>query len=75
MKIVSVFSAIFLFIFTGWSGNKQLGNSDGAPITVDVTKTYSSKKERILQDFMNVEYIALETKNGFYNQGVVLDIR
>ena len=43
-------------------------------ITVDVTKNYSSKKELILQDFMDVEYIALETNDDFLHQGVVMDI-
>ena len=40
-------------------------------ITVDVNKSYSSKKELILQDFMDVEYIALETNDDFVNQGFV----
>ena len=43
-------------------------------ITVDVTKRYSTRKKLILQDFMDVEYIALETNDEFVNQGVVLDI-
>jgi hypothetical protein len=41
-------------------------------ITVDVTKNYSPKKELILQDFMDVEYIALETNDDFLCQGIVL---
>ena len=56
---------------TGCGGNKQ---STDDFITVDVTKNYSSKKELILQDFMDVEYIALETNDDFLNQGFVLDI-
>ena len=43
-------------------------------IKVDVTKNYSSTKEMILQDFTDVEYIALETNDDFVNQGVVMDI-
>ena len=43
-------------------------------ITVDVRRNYSSKKELILQDFMDVEYIVLETNDDFVNQGVVLDV-
>ena len=43
-------------------------------ITVDVTNSYFSKRKMILQDFMNVEYIVLETKDEFYNQGFVADI-
>jgi hypothetical protein len=56
---------------TGCGRNRQ--SSDDI-ITVDVTKSYSPKKELILQDFMDVEYIPLETKDGFLNQGFVLDI-
>ena len=41
-------------------------------ITVDVTKSsYSPKKELILQDFMDVEYIPLETNDEFVNHGNV----
>ena len=43
-------------------------------ITVDVRRNYSSQKELILQDFMDVEYIALETNDDFLNQGRVMDI-
>jgi hypothetical protein len=43
-------------------------------LEVDVRKSFSSKKELNLQDFMEVEYIALETNDDFVNQGVVLDI-
>ena len=53
-------------------GQRRAINDD--LITVDVRKSYSSKKELILQDFMDVEYIALETNNDFLNQGIVRDI-
>jgi hypothetical protein len=53
-------------------GQRQAVNND--LIKVDVTKSYSPKKELILQDFMDVEYIALETTDDFVNQGVMLDI-
>ena len=44
-------------------------------ITVDVRRSYLvDKKELILQDFVDVEYIALETNDDFLNQGVVMDI-
>ena len=43
-------------------------------ITVDVTKSHTTKKELIIQDFMDVEYIALETNDDFLNQGLVMDI-
>jgi hypothetical protein len=42
-------------------------------ITVNVTANYP-KKGLILQDFMDVEYIALETTDEFLTQGVVMDI-
>ena len=71
MKKISAILATILFLMTGCGGNKQ--SSDDF-ITVDVTKSYSLKKELILQDFMDVEYIALETNNDFLNQGFVQDI-
>ncbi len=40
-------------------------------ITVDVTKNSFPKKELVLQDFMDVEYIPLETNDEFVNQGFV----
>ena len=43
-------------------------------ITVDVTKTDYPKKDLALQDFMDVEYVALETNDEFLNQGIILDI-
>jgi len=52
-------------------GQRQVDNDD--IITVDVTKSYP-KKELILQDFMDVEYIPLETNDEFVNQGFVMDI-
>ena len=42
-------------------------------ITVDVTANYP-KKELVLQEFMDVEYIPLETGGEFYCQGIVLAI-
>ena len=43
-------------------------------ITVNVRRNYSQKKELILQDFMDVEYVVLETNDEFLNQGIVLDV-
>ena len=43
-------------------------------IKVDVRKKYTPKKELILQDFMDVEYVALETNDDFLNQGIVQDV-
>ena len=51
----------------GCGGNKQTSDDF---ITVDVTKSYP-KKELILQDFMDVEYVALETTDEFLCQDQV----
>jgi len=67
MKNVNIYFLILL-LMTGCGGNKQSGNDD--LITVNVTKSYP-QKELILQDFMDVEYIPLETGSEFYTQGVV----
>ena len=60
-----------LILGCGGRGGEQLSDD---VITVDVTKSYPQKKEIILQDFMDVEYIALETNKDFLNQGLVMDI-
>lgn len=51
-------------------GNKPLADDF---ITVDVNADYP-EKELILQDFMDVEYIPLETTDEFITQGVVQDV-
>lgn len=58
---------ILLVVWAGCGGNIL---SDNEIITVDVSKSYP-KKELILQDFMDVEYIALETTDEFLTQGLV----
>jgi len=63
--------AIILFLAAGFVGCKQSDTNN--LITVDVTKSYL-EKELILQDFMDVEYIPLETNNEFVTQGVVMAI-
>ena len=57
-----------LFILMGCGTDK----SDSL-ITVDVTANYP-EKELVLQDFMDVEYIALETTDEFLTQGLVKDV-
>ncbi len=57
-----------LSVITGCENNKQ---STEDVITVDVTKNSHPKKNLILQDFMDVEYIPLETNNHFINQGLL----
>lgn len=63
--------AIILFVAAGLIGCKQ--SDTNHLITLDVTKSYP-KKELIIQDFMDVEYIPLETKDKFVSQGVVMAI-
>ena len=72
MKKTIFISLMCLIITAGSSGQSQTINDE--LIAVDVTKSYSSKKELVLQDFMDVEYIALETNDDFLNQGVVMDV-
>lgn len=65
MKGVITISAMILFLMTGCEGNKQ---STDNLITVDVIANYP-EKELILQDFMDVEYIPLETTDEFITAG------
>jgi len=71
MKRATTTLVIILLVMAGCGENKQPTDD---VITVDVTKSYSQKKELILQDFMDVEYIALETNSDFLHQGFVQDI-
>jgi len=71
MKKVNVFLIIILLaVMAGCGRNKQ---SNDVLIIIDVSKSYP-KKELILQDFMDVEYIVLETTDDFLTQGSILDI-
>ena len=70
-KVNTIFAIIILIIVVGCKGDKK---STDEFITVDITKSYTSKKELILQDFMDVEYIPLETNDNFVNQGFVMDM-
>ena len=73
MKTAKSILAIIMVVVAGCGdGNKQsiVIRSNDDLITVDVTKSYP-KKELILQDFMDVEYIPLETTDEFLTQGVV----
>jgi hypothetical protein len=62
--------ALFLFLIAGCTGSQQ---STDDVITVDVTASYP-KKELILQDFLDVEYVPLETTDEFTCQDLVLDV-
>ena len=68
MKGATIF---FLFILLTTTGCKRQNQTADDLITVDVTKNSFPKKELILQDFMDVEYIPLETNDEFVNQGCV----
>ena len=52
---------------------EKINNQQNELITVDVTKNYP-EKELTLQDFMDVEYIPLETNDEFVTQGKVMAI-
>jgi hypothetical protein len=67
-KLISVIT--LLVVITGCGGSKQSAEDF---ITVDVTAKYP-EKELILQDFMDVEYIPLETTDEFICQDLVKDI-
>lgn len=62
-----------LLLIGGCSGGKQSGNKDNTSIIVNVEKDYP-EKELKLQDFMDVEYIVLESSDEFLCQGRIFDI-
>jgi hypothetical protein len=72
LGITKITSIIVLAVVMSGCGK---GNNQATDelITVDVTASYP-EKELILQDFMDVEYVALETTDEFLTQGVVEDI-
>ena len=74
MKRSTTISATILFVMFGFIGCNQSKPQSEGLITVDVTNTDYPIKELILQDFMDVEYIALETNDDFINQGFVQSI-
>lgn len=68
MKRLNLILLFVLFVLVGCQVDSE--QSEDNFITVDVTKRYPTKK-LVLQDFMVVEYIPLETNDDFVNQGVV----
>ncbi|WP_302612560.1 6-bladed beta-propeller, partial [Parabacteroides goldsteinii] len=68
MKSRNLMLGAILFILMGCGVDK----SDSL-ITVDVTVNYP-KKELVLQDFMDVEYIPLETTDEFVVKGKITDV-
>ena len=73
MKRSTTISAAILFMISGFIGCNQPKPKSEGFITVDVTATYP-KKELILQDFMEVEYIPLESTDSFITMAHVQDI-
>lgn len=68
MKNVNSLLIFVLFIIVICGGCKRTGIQNDNFVSVDVTASYPHKK-LILQDFMDVEYIPLETTNEFLCQG------
>ena len=73
MKRANTIFAVILLVMAWCGGCNQSSNRSDDLITVDVTANYP-EKELILQDFMDVEYIALETTDEFVCQGIVFDV-
>ncbi|WP_455642779.1 6-bladed beta-propeller [Parabacteroides sp.] len=69
-QINAILAIILLVVLAGCEESKQ---SNDELIIVDVSKSYP-KKELVLQDFMDVEYLALETSDAFLTQGLVQDV-
>lgn len=61
---------ILFFLITGCTGCRQSTPPTNDFLTIDVTASYP-KKELILQDFLDVEYIPLETSDEFITFGFV----
>jgi hypothetical protein len=72
MREVKSISAIILLAVMASCGGKNKQSTEDF-IKVDITASYP-EKELILQDFMDVEYIALETNDDFITQGAVMAI-
>jgi 6-bladed beta-propeller len=68
MKQINTILAVILWVVMSGCGENKQSNDD--LIIIDVSKSYP-KKELILQDFMDVEYIALETTDEFLTQALV----
>lgn len=69
MKNIHSILLMFLLVMAGCGSKQQTDDF----VTVNVTKSYPFK-ELILQDFMDVEYVPLETNDEFLCQGFVQDV-
>lgn len=72
MKKEAATLSILLFFAIGMGGCKQSAKQTDL-VTIDVNANHPEKK-LILQDFMDVEYIPLETNDEFITQGNVMAI-
>ncbi len=70
MKRINV--VIVLFLILGWIGCSKDDEAANV-VMVDIAGNYP-KRELLLQDFMDVEYIPLETNDEFITQGDVMAI-
>jgi hypothetical protein len=70
-KIYLISAIVLLFTMIGCVNKNNQSLYD--LITIDINKKYH-KKELILQDVMDVEYIALETSDEFITQGIIKSI-
>ena len=72
MKL-SIYTPIFLLLLLVLNGCGDKSSDEQTFITVDVDKSYS-KKEFILQDLFDIEYVRLETNEKFLTSGKVRSI-
>ena len=70
MKKTKLFAALLLMAVCAGCGTEK---EQATMVTVDIAGEHS-EKEVLLQDFMDVEYIPLETSDEFVTQGSVMDI-
>ena len=63
MKNIHIIWIVLSLMMIGCKKNVSLENGD--VIMIDVAKDGYSQKEIILQDFMDVEYIALDSSDDF----------
>lgn len=73
-KTQTIWTTMIILIIAGCSGGaKQSNNGSDELFTIDVTANYP-KKDFILQDFFDIEYIPLETTDEFVSESIPLAI-
>ena len=73
MKRRIAVSLLFPLLLVGCGGGNKQPVEAGDLVAVDVTADYP-KKELVLQDLMDVEYVPLETSDEFLVKGRVMDV-